>query len=768
MRSLLLLAWAVAAASALQSKQWVEHFYGFVRGDGYQYFTFTVPPGVFKVEASVLLSLLQGRTPPVLFIKKDSFPSETNYDVRWNTSVNATYIRQSLPDLQAGTYFATMWGGNMLNSINTFGAGPSVNMWWYLDFIFSACLDADRLGGTCAVSKLPTSKSSQSGQVALKEGAYLNDCIDTIDTVRIYAFDLPQPAAGLSVSVSLQTHGDIVCALQIRMDVAGTIANWALYHDRANPLSDSAVPVRSGASDKVSTFTVDRPLLGSWLIHVKSKVSRGLCVDGLGSTISVSWATTACDDSDLLCRAEYKPMDMNRDKASGSGDSVLAATFTSDTPAFSTNSAPVGYVASIPTMYAGATFTVNLASNLTNGTVYIRANGFPSSTRFDYAFNIAAGSSFADPTLAAFNPQAPVPAAVATIATSTPELSFWSLGHISFPIVDAQWFMLVVPSSATGPFGAALYITSLACPQNYACSDRGSCLMKTTYQGLAYGECLCHYGYGGRQCESSVYSTSQRLQRSWLLLLSNAAIAPAVILSWRRKLYVEAVLFFGLGVISGLYHACDLQIFCLLPYTFLQAMDFAFTFNAIILSFIHLSGAYKQVKAGMQVFVLVSLIFMTTYNATSFRNWLAIGMVCALQFIGSWTYYITLASQRLQLSFPRTAKRFIIDSDNFAFRYLFLGFALFGGALGCFFTESGTEYWLLHSIWHLTAMSSAFTFMALRKNNRYRCVGTDGVDVLSSEFTASLRAKLAAVNQVNPYDVVHAPPSPTLKPLEVM
>ncbi|RHY90423.1 hypothetical protein DYB37_006850 [Aphanomyces astaci] len=165
------------------------------------------------------------------------------------------------------------------------------------------------------------------------------------------------------------------------------------------------------------------------------------------------------------------------------------------------------------------------------------------------------------------------------------------------------------------------------------------------------------------------------------------------------------------------------------PYAFLQSMDFTFTFNAIMLGFIHLSGAFKHVKAGMQVFVLVALVFMTTYNATSMKNWVALGGVIIVQFVAT------------------TLKRFVFYSDNFDFRFLLLGVALWGSAFGCFFTESGNSYWLVCTIVH--SMLAAFAFMGLRKNIRYRCVGEDGVDVLSHEATESAQLDKPAFTTTN-------------------
>lgn len=59
---------------------------------------------------------------------------------------------------------------------------------------------------------------------------------------------------------------------------------------------------------------------------------------------------------------------------------------------------------------------------------------------------------------------------------------------------------------------------------------------------------------------------------------------------------VESALFFSTGLISAIYHACDTELFCLFPYKFLQQMDFALSFNMIMLLSVHMSGARKQAK----------------------------------------------------------------------------------------------------------------------------------------------------------------------------
>ncbi|RHY15151.1 hypothetical protein DYB32_010784 [Aphanomyces invadans] len=322
----------------------------------------------------------------------------------------------------------------------------------------------------------------------------------------------------------------------------------------------------------------------------------------------------------------------------------------------------VAYDVQVDAMYAGTSVVVHVATtaHVANFSVFIRVDGWPTASLFDYSFDASQGRPIGalgtatdpiDPSVQSFEALRQQPNSTTTTAPS-----FLEFPPIVFPKIG-HWYIIVAPTVPSTPsqreWGVAIQLQTNACPPRNVCSNHGTCLVKTSYQGIVYGECQCAYGYGGRDCSLLVYTPREVL---------------------------EAVLFVALGVISGVYHACDLNLYCLFPYAFLQSMDFTFTFNAIMLGFIHLSGAFKHAKAGMQVFVLVALVFMTTYNATSMKNWIVLGGVITVQFVATWSYYI-------------------------------------------------------HSIWHCTAMLAAFAFMGFRKNIRYRCVGEDGVDVLSHEAT---------------------------------
>jgi hypothetical protein len=126
-------------------------------------------------------------------------------------------------------------------------------------------------------------------------------------------------------------------------------------------------------------------------------------------------------------------------------------------------------------------------------------------------------------------------------------------------------------------------------------------------------------------------------------------------------------------------------------------------------------------------------------------NWVVIGAIAVVQFTCTLVYYLIMGFQRMKLPKKDALKSFLFRSDNFDVRFGGLGIILWIGALSCWFTSSPTNYWLVHSIWHMGAMIAAFCFIGLRKNDRYRMVNADNVDVLAPSIHVLLPLKVQAL-----------------------
>ncbi|CAK4108706.1 unnamed protein product [Aphanomyces euteiches] len=331
----------------------------------------TVPPGVYLVELLLVLSELGPRTPPVLYLKHDAFPTETSFDLQINTSLTSPYISTTLTNLKIGRQYITVWGGNIHGSVTTFGVGPSQIMWWYLDLTFHMCLDLDAFGrSSCQAPRvaIASSKTSNGG----KNGS-ATTCLDLASSVKVFSFELTQPWIDLTVQLTSSDPN----------------VKWGLYLDAANPLASDSVAVQNGTA-ATNQFHVTRPQTGTWLVVVKTTSSRGSCAQNGGTKITVAFLTQPCTSVDGFCTVPANTTTLNelRNAAYPTDDYIIHAAFNSfqATPPSSQLQA---YELELSPLYTGSTVILHMAAtvNLIDFVIYIRVDGWPSDTLYDYTYN---------------------------------------------------------------------------------------------------------------------------------------------------------------------------------------------------------------------------------------------------------------------------------------------------------------------------------------------------------------------------------------------
>ncbi|ETV84665.1 hypothetical protein, variant 2 [Aphanomyces astaci] len=644
--AILLALWGDCCHWAKPFTQWTEHVYGKVAGDGVEYSSFQVEKGVSEVQVTFSRSDLRGRVvAPMLYGKLGSIPTLTSYDWNFNGTLDSFWFTESIPNLKTGTYYIALWGGDLPGTINNFGIGNSTNVWYYLDFTSIGCLDPDKAGYSCNIQvastaqRVATAYPSQSVvNTTAKQGVPITGCMDYISNLQFFSIEITSPQFSLVTTLSIpQTFA--------RNDVF----YWALYDSPANPLDPAAIPLIDGAgylTDGNATLKQDVPTLGTYwmLVYMDAPPKTSRCFRSTGVAFTLAWQAESCSLTPRadMCHTSWLRMNEARSDPSRN-QSVLDSWFLADSPVLidvGSFAYAAGYTVHIRDNYAGSNLIMHLVTtstttiNLANVTLLIRADGLPTDAIYDYklsgqhAMELSArrAKTFLDFNENALRERMKEPV-TPLVTVAWPMLRFPKVG---------KW-NVVVRSSPTQSWKHMLVLQSSPCPVGM-CGDHGACEVSTTYQGLVLGTCQCIYGYAGDYCDH-LYLENYAAQ-SYFLILSNFAILPAAIVSFQRSFYVEAFMFLSLGVLSSLYHACDINWVCVVQYTYLQKLDFIFSFNSILLCLFHLSGVRPKRKAIMQFVGLTLLVILIAIDPTTMTNWLIIGGLGGGQLVIAWTTYV--------------------------------------------------------------------------------------------------------------------------------
>ncbi|EQC42527.1 hypothetical protein SDRG_00260 [Saprolegnia diclina VS20] len=733
-----------------------EFIYGKVRTDGIEYASFDVRPGTAQVVLTFARSDLHGRVPPVLLLKHGGLPTTTDYDVRFNGTSESYWLTQTIPDLRLGRYFIAVWGGALESSIMDFGIGPTINVWYHMVLQFQGCLDTTHLGSECAYFAWPlvafapeeTSTVVNAAQAASSAMPSASGCFDPNQFIALYALAL-SPEASFAIDISLSK-------------APGTPQSffYALYHDRANPLDASTAAFMSGQGAlgrRTYRMNVLSPPEGVWyLLLYLDTPDMTLCSNSRGTKFNVTYTVQGCSASLTTvndCNTDWIQLDeiiFNPTRSLSVVDRWYMASNPMVNVSVTTSTYGLGYTMQLIPDMAGTNLgfhvIVPAAFPVASLVMLIGIDEYPSEARYAYRLDgarAAVTSGVSSSVSSAFTSQSTlVQDEVAAVHLNGSAVTL-SWPPLRFPPIGT-WYIAVQTTQSTS-WIQGLVIQAQGCSDNM-CGDSGYCVAKATYQGLAYSRCVCEYGHAGPFCDQVVIIEEQ--WHGWFLVITNVAIVPTTVAAIRRHLHVEAVLFGSLGIASSLYHACDLNWFCALPFSTLMSLDFGLSFNSILLCVFHLSGVSSRAKAMAQVVGIVMLIVLLAINPTASINLVFVGCLGAGQLLVAWTGYFVIAAYRTRwrVSFYTIGKLFVFHSDNFNLKMVGLGLILWLGALLCWFFNSSPSYWLLHSLWHLFAMSAAGAFIVAKRADTYRIIDSNGADLLRAlpEAKSSMRNVLVA------------------------
>ncbi|XP_016487526.1 uncharacterized protein LOC107807618 isoform X1 [Nicotiana tabacum] len=488
-------------------------------------------------------------------------------------------------------------------------------------------------------------------------------------------------------------------------------------------------------------LVIPLPRLGRWYIKIQpANLSESMVViQEMSTTIcySLEWQVLQCpaDKAGLNCTSakytlqtflrknpsvafESYYLPISREASSNSANFPLGLLLSNSSDGDMRNYTWTFFLLDIPYAAAGGNIHVRITSDAKiSGEIYARYGGLPSLSNWDYFY-----------------------------ANSTSN----SNGSMFFKIHDASdksiSFYIIYARGGTWSFGlrhpisdrhsstveTIMSISLERCPQK--CSSHGTCQSVLDASGLTfYSFCACGRRYGGFDCSIELVSSSGQVLKTdvghmWQsisLIASNAAALLPAYWALRHKAFAEWVLYTSSGISSGLYHACDVGTWCALTFHVLQFMDFWLSFMAVVSTFVYLAAIDEVSKRTIHTVVAILTALMAESGPTRSSNIIlvvAIGTVGLL--IG---FLVEFFTHHRWISFPteiclnmlnrwETVKAWIHNFirsllKRFWWGFLLAGFTALAMAAISWRLETSQNYWIWHSVWHVSIYTSSFLFL---------------------------------------------------------
>ncbi|KAE9445563.1 hypothetical protein C3L33_22540, partial [Rhododendron williamsianum] len=262
------------------------------------------------------------------------------------------------------------------------------------------------------------------------------------------------------------------------------------------------------------------------------------------------------------------------------------------------------------------------------------------------------------------------------------------------------------------------------CPRR--CSSHGTCQSVLDASGLTlYSYCSCDRDHGGVDCSVEIVSHQGHVWQSISLIASNAAAVLPAYWCLRQKAFAEWVLFMSSGISSGLYHACDVGTWCPLSFRVLQFMDFWLSFMAVVSTFVYLADISEASRRTIHTVVAIITALMAETGPTRSTNIALVIAIGALGLLIAWL--IEFCTKFRSLSFSMELRLNIHDRwqavktwlrnlikmllKRFRWGFVLAGFTVLAMAAISWTLESSENYWVWHSLWHVSIYTSSFLFL---------------------------------------------------------
>ncbi|KAL4341311.1 hypothetical protein GQ457_08G022740 [Hibiscus cannabinus] len=372
------------------------------------------------------------------------------------------------------------------------------------------------------------------------------------------------------------------------------------------------------------------------------------------------------------------------------------------------------FILNIPRGAAGGNLHVQLTSDRkSNYAVYIRNGGLPSLVNWDFYYVNKSSSSRGSMFFALYS-------------SSEEKVDFYILY-----IKEGLWNIALRNLNSIGGTSNGQTTMSISlerCPKR--CSYHGDCISALDASGLtSYSFCDCDRTHGGFDCSIEIVSRQGHIWQSIALIASNGAAVLPAIWSLRQKAFAEWVIFTTSGISSGLYHACDVGTWCVLSFGVLQFFDFWLSFLAVVSTFVYLTTIGEVYKRAIHMVMTILTALMAITNATRSSNVILVMAIGALALLVGWLIELSSKYRPLPISMDLCLNRLerwrirewmnnLVKTLMKRFRWGFLlaGFIALAMAAISRNTENSQNYWIWHSVWHVTIYTSSFFFLCSKVN----------------------------------------------------
>lgn len=367
------------------------------------------------------------------------------------------------------------------------------------------------------------------------------------------------------------------------------------------------------------------------------------------------------------------------------------------------------FLLDIPRGAAGGNLHIRLTSDRKiNYEIYARNGGLPSLVNWDYYYINKTSNSHGSTFFVLYN-------------SSEEKVDFYVLY-----VREGTWNIALRHLNSTGGTSNGQTTMSISlerCPKR--CSYHGDCRSALDASGLtSYSYCACDRNHGGFDCSVEVVSHQGHIWQSIALIASNAAAVLPAFWALRQKAFAEWVVYTASGISSGLYHACDVGTWCILSFGVLQFMDFWLSFLAVVSTFIYLTTIDEVFKRTIHTVVAILTALMAITKATRSSNIILVMAIGALGLLVGWLIEFSTKHRPLSFSMDLCSNRLegwrikewlqnLIKTllKRFRWGFVLAGFTALVMAAVSRKLEDSQNYWIWHSVWHVTIYTSSFFFL---------------------------------------------------------